>query len=92
MYKNIIELNIDDDLYCLAGEDYAKRIYEEQISNKVNLAKKNVIVIPSTIRIVSSSFVTGIVQSSNIKPDRFYKYFSIEGSDRVINKFKEILE
>ena len=92
MYKNIIKLEIDENLRCLAGEDYAKLIYKTQISDKVNLAKKNVIVIPSNIRIISDSFATGIVLASNIKPDKFYKYFSIEGSDRVVNKFKEILE
>lgn len=88
---NRIEIQIPEKFQCLAGEEYARLIYRDQIANKIDITKRNVIVIPSHIRIISSSFAVGLINSCNIKPDKFDKHFSIEGNDRVVYKFKDIL-
>ena len=57
---NIVELNIDKNFVCLAGNDYGKKIYNEQIKNIIDISKDFYIKFPSSIKFISSSFVVGL--------------------------------
>ena len=55
--KNIISLEIPNDLTALAGENLAKQIAEEQIIDKLSKTKENEILFPDHIIVVISSFM-----------------------------------
>lgn len=57
---NIIELNIDKNFICLAGNDYGKKIYNEQVKNIIDISKDFYIKFPSSVKFISSSFVVGL--------------------------------
>lgn len=57
---NIVELNIDKNFVCLAGNDYGKKIYNEQIKNIIDISKDFYIKFPSSVKFISSSFVVGL--------------------------------
>lgn len=57
--NNVVELNIDKNFTCLAGNDYGKKIYLEQVKNKIDISKDFYIKFPSNVKLVSSSFVVG---------------------------------
>lgn len=88
-----IELKIDNTLTMLVGNDYGRKICEEQIKTELDKSKKNVIIIPKTVTSVGISFVEGVVKalSDDIKRDEFYNYFTIEASESVENKFRNVI-
>lgn len=76
----------------LASEDWGKKVYEI-ISDKIDYDKMNIIKFPDNIKTVSISFCNGFFEGilKNIQKDEFYKYFTIEGSEELVTKFKKSL-
>ena len=91
MEYNIIKLSFDKKLTMLAGRDYAHDIYYNQVFNSVRLNAKNIITFPSHIESVASSFINGFIEATDIRPEKFCKYFSIDANDRVRNAFYDAL-
>lgn len=57
--ENIIELQFDKATTRLAGNPYGKNVYEEQVKDKIDYNKRNVIWFPANVEKVASSFVQG---------------------------------
>lgn len=57
--KNIVKLNFDGTITGLAGNPYGKRIYNEQVKDKIDLSYPVVIEFPNQIEEVASSFSQG---------------------------------
>lgn len=57
---NIIKLNFDKSMTRLAGNPFGQSVYNEQIENKIDFTKLNIIVFPDTIEKVASSFTQGL--------------------------------
>ncbi len=62
MMNNRIELTFDKTLTNLAGYDYGKEIYEQQVKGKLNLSQQFELVFPTQIKGVASSFVQGFFE------------------------------
>ena len=93
--KNIIDLTCivySINKTYLASEEWGKKVYEI-ISDKIDYDKMNIIKFPDNIKTVSISFCNGFFEGilKNIQKDEFYKYFTIEGSEELVTKFKKSL-
>ncbi|CEJ75417.1 Uncharacterised protein [[Clostridium] sordellii] len=86
-----IQLQFNNTITRLAGNSFGKKIYENQVKNKINLEELNIIEFPNTIEDLAISFVQGFTEDifKSIKKDEFSKYFSIEGNQKVIDKFEK---
>lgn len=58
--ENNIELVFDKMITNLAGNRFGKNVYMEQIEKKIDVNKKNIVIIPSEIEDIASSFIEGI--------------------------------
>lgn len=76
----------------LSSEECGKKVYEI-ISDRIDYDKMNVIKFPDNIKNVSISFCNGFYEGilKNIKRDEFDKYFTIEGNEELVTKFKKYL-
>lgn len=89
---NIVELNIDKNFVCLAGNDCGKKIYNEQIKNIIDISKDFYIKFPSSVKFISSSFVVGlffeIVNEIGLKmtEERAHIISEYESVRSIINK------
>ena len=88
-----IELKGMNSISRLVGNEYGKQIFETQIAEHVDLSSNNIIVFPKTIEGVAISLIEGMLSMlpKEISRKDFYKYFSIEGKDSVINKFFDVV-
>ena len=59
MLDNTIEIKVEKSLSGLAGYDYGKKIYNEQVKEKIDISKNITIIFPEHIKRVASSFVQG---------------------------------
>lgn len=86
-----IELDIPKDIDRLAGNPFGEEIYYKSVKNAVDFSDMNIIIIPNNIEDIAISFVQGFTCHifEMISKDEFYKYFKIEGNEKVINKFKK---
>lgn len=57
--KNIIELKFDKSTTRLAGNPYGLSVYNEQVKEKIDFNKLNIIIFPDNIEKAASSFVQG---------------------------------
>lgn len=57
--KNVIKLEFEGTITGLAGNPYGKRIYNEQVKDKIDLSHPVVIEFPDQIEEVASSFSQG---------------------------------
>lgn len=60
MMSNAVTLSFNKSLTNLAGYDYGKQIYEDQIKGKIDINSEFTIEFPATIKGVASSFVQGL--------------------------------
>lgn len=58
--ENNINLSFDKATTRLAGNPYGKAVYLEQIRDKIDYSKKNIIIFPDNIEKVASSFTQGL--------------------------------
>lgn len=87
--ENKILLTFTNSISRLAGNSLGRETYEKQAKSKIDYSKMNIIILPSTIEDVAISFVQGFTQGifDDIQKDEFSKYFKVEGSQKVIDKF-----
>lgn len=85
---NIVELNIDKNFVCLAGNDYGKKVYNEQIKNIIDVSKDFYIKFPSSVKFISSSFVVGLFSEIDLKiiEERAHIISEYESIRSIINK------
>lgn len=60
--NNIVEIKVDKSITGLAGYNYGKKIYTEQVKNKIDLEQNFVIVFPDNIQRMASSFIQGFFE------------------------------
>lgn len=60
--SNLIFINVDKSITGLAGYDYGKKIYEDQVKGKVDLSKELTITFPNNIQRIASSFIQGFLK------------------------------
>lgn len=60
--NNKVILIVEKSLTGLAGYDYGKKIYEEQVRDNLDLSVKATIVFPDNIQRMASSFVQGFFE------------------------------
>jgi hypothetical protein len=60
--SNLIFINVDKSITGLAGYDYGKKIYEDQVKGKVDLSKELTITFPNNIQRIASSFIQGFFE------------------------------
>ena len=58
--ENAVTLSFSKSLTNLAGYDYGKQVYKEQIEGKIDINYEFTIEFPSTIKGVACSFVQGL--------------------------------
>lgn len=58
--KNEIHLVFDKSTTRLVGNPYGKTVYKQQVKEKLDFTKKNVIMFPNNIVKVASSFTQGL--------------------------------
>lgn len=84
-----IVLTFDNNESYLSGYSYGKRIFKEQVKNRINYNDdKIIIVFPSQIKLLTSSFIQGFFAEihSKIGLEGIEKKIFIENSG---NNFKE---
>ena len=77
MLDNIVEIKVNKSLSGLAGYDYGKQIYAEQVEGKIDISRKATIIFPDNIKRIASSFVQGFFED-------FVKQIGISGIQRNI--------
>lgn len=60
MENNTVELTFDKKTPYLAGFDFGKATYEQQVSGRLDLTKDFVVTFPTTVEGAASSFVQGL--------------------------------
>ena len=60
--NNRVELIFDNTLTNLVGYEYGKKVYEQQVQGKIDLAKEFQLVFPKQIKGMASSFVQGFFE------------------------------
>lgn len=76
--KQRIEIQVDKSITGLAGYDYGKQIYEEQVKEKINFKNEILIVFPDNIQRLASSFIQGFFEE-------FIKNIGISGVEKQID-------
>lgn len=62
MNNNTIIIHVDKSITGLAGYNYGKKVYMEQVFGKVDLSKPMKIVFPDNIQRMASSFIQGFFE------------------------------
>lgn len=75
--KNIIELQVDKALTGLAGYDYGKKIYNEQVKCNIDFTKGITVIFPNNIQRIASSFVQGFFED-------FVKQIGLSGIEKNV--------
>lgn len=60
--KNEITLEFDKVISGLAGYDYGKEVFEQQVKEKIDYNNKIIIIFPETIKRIASSFIQGFFE------------------------------
>lgn len=87
MSKVILDLNTT--ITRLAGNEYGQRIFIEQVKDKINYNKENIIIFPDIIENIAISFVQGFAKEiiRNVSTDKVHEIVKIEGRDKVVSNF-----
>lgn len=89
MNKNTIIITFNKPLKVLAGNDFGKEVFQNQIEEKFNMTEINTIVFPNTIEIICSSFVQGLFSKylESMSPEKIMSLIHVE--DTRLLKFIE---
>lgn len=60
--NNIFELDIDKIITKLAGNPLGKKIFREQVKDRINYDEEIIIIIPERIDSIASSFIQGFFE------------------------------
>lgn len=86
---NKISIELSDDVHVLTVI-YSYKIAVQILPN-IDKSAKNIICFPDSIKGVSMQFIEELLKLLKMNKQDFYKYFSVEGNDEVINKFYDTL-
>ncbi len=88
-----ININVDEKTRILNGSTFGSDIFKEQIYSNISTKHKNVIVFPKSIKHIGIAFIEGMLLElpNNIERKEFYKYFSVEGDEKVVDKFRRVV-
>lgn len=88
MERNNINLEFDKSISGLAGNEYGYEEYNNQIKEKIDMNKINVIIFPNNIEKVAISFVQGMFRDilSEIDKEELEKYIEIQSSSDELTK------
>lgn len=88
MERNNINLEFDKSISGLAGNEYGYEEYNNQIKEKIDMKKINVIIFPNNIEKVAISFVQGMFRDilSQIDKEELEKYIEIQSSSDELTK------
>lgn len=75
--ENEIKLRFDGTITGLAGYQYGKRVFEEQVKEKIDYSKKVILWFPDNIRRMASSFIQGFFED-------IVKNIGLEGIEKNI--------
>lgn len=91
--ENRIEIDVKKSISTLTGNEYGRIIFEEQVLPNIKMNCKNFIVFPSHIERIAISFIEGFLKNlpNDISRKDFYEFFSIEGTEKVVNKFLDVV-
>lgn len=87
--ENEINLIFDKTISGLAGNDYGYTEYKNQLENKIDYSKLNIIIFPENIKKVAISFVQGMFQEilKQVNKEEIEKYIQIKTSyPKLTNK------
>lgn len=89
----IIELKFDSTITSLAGNPYGRKVFEEQVKGRINYEDQCIIVFPSEIKRIASSFVQGFFKEiiENVGLLNFNSQIIIRGNPRIIKTIQENL-
>lgn len=86
--NNRIELKLDRSVTRLAGFEYGKNVYEEQVKGKINTSLPVTFIFPDNIKKLASSFIQGffaeLVESIGISG--IERNVGIESSNELLKK------
>ena len=70
-----------------------QEVYKTQIESSMKKDCKNVIIFPQQIEGIAMSFIEGMLDAmkSQVLRRDFYKYFDIQGNEKVIKKFQDVI-
>ena len=60
--KNEVEIKVDKAITGLAGYDYGKKIYTEQVKGKINFSEDFTFIFPNNVQRIASSFIQGFFE------------------------------
>ena len=86
-----VKLVFDDTIICLAGDGYGRRVCREQVIGKVDLKKPFILEFPERIKIVSTHFVSGMInemlENLDINIDIIRKNITVKGNNHFVETF-----
>ena len=83
--NNVIKLEFPDNLKVLAGNDYAREIYDNQIGPKIENFEHIELQFPDTIVFMCSSFVQGLFSKwlKTMSPDQIMAQLTIKNAKHL---------
>lgn len=88
MMTNRIELKFDKATTKLAGNPYGRSVFHDQLRDKIDYSKKNIIIFPNNIERVASSFTQGLFSEiiKEIGYDKLNQIIKIEAGSGELEK------
>lgn len=88
MMTNRIELKFDKATTKLAGNPYGRSVFDDQLRDKIDYSKKNIIIFPNNIERVASSFTQGMFSEiiKEIGYDKLNQIIKIEAGSGELEK------
>ena len=86
MEKKRIALKIPNTYSFITGNDFGRKVYEEQIRNSYSAGEECTIVFPNTVEGVSISFTQGLISeiASQIGKDEILRTITFEASTEYL--------
>ena len=92
--NNIVLLQFDPELQCLAGTEYGREVYNSQVKGNLDFDKNALIRFPEKIKTASSSFIGGFLGEliKDIGKEKFEENVCFSGYNQMIDKFYTYFE